>query len=193
MRFLMTSFLIFLFAWCAGLVWFVASMPDAPTPATVKTDAIVVLTGGNGRVERGFDMLAEGAAPTLFISGVGTKVTLPQMLAAHASEQTRSAIRSNGATILLGREASTTRTNAEEATVFARSHHAYSLRLVTAHYHMARSLLEFRHALPDVTLIPDPVFPDGFRRDEWWRHANTRRLMLSEYHKYLAAFFRMIL
>ena len=30
---------------------------------------------------------------------------------------------------------------------------------------MPRSILEFRAIMPDVTIIPDPVFPEEFRRD----------------------------
>jgi uncharacterized SAM-binding protein YcdF (DUF218 family) len=192
MRFILSMLLFGLFTWCAGLIWFVCTIPVTMTPPDVKADAMIVLTGGNGRVERGFEMLAEGAAPILFISGVGSKVTLPEMLAAHATPEIRQSIRNRGAMIVLGHRASTTRTNAREVAAFAKDRELHSLRLVTAHYHMTRSMLEFHHALPDVTLIADPVFPDGFRREALWDHKNTRRLLLSEYHKYFAARFRMM-
>ncbi len=190
MRFLMSIILFMLIGWSIGLAWFVGAMPSAPTSSDIKTDVTVVLTGGNGRVERGFAMLAEEASPILFISGVGSKVTLPEMLAVHANLATREAIRARGALIVLGHAASTTRTNAEEVAEFARGHEWHSVRLITAHYHMTRSLIEFRHALPGITLIADSVFPDGFRRAEWWRHQNTRRLLMTEYHKTLAALLR---
>ena len=181
-----------LVAWCAGFTLFIRSLPDTPAPASLTTDAIIVLTGGNGRVERGFAMLAEGAASALFISGVGDKVTLNELLAAHASDQTRAVIAQRNGAVMLGRDASTTRTNAEEVALFARSRSLYKLRLVTAHYHMPRSLVELGYTLPEATLIADPVFPDGFKRSEWWKHHNTRRLMLVEYHKYLVALMRML-
>ncbi|MDP6952784.1 MAG: YdcF family protein, partial [Alphaproteobacteria bacterium] len=62
-----------------------------------------------------------------------------------------------------------------------------SLRLVTAAYHMPRSLLEFHRAMPDLRLIPHPVFPDSVRLDAWWRHPGTVALLASEYAKYLLA------
>lgn len=175
-----------------GFTLFIRNLPDAPTPATVTTDAIIVLTGGNGRVERGLALLAEGAAPTVFISGVGSNVTLNELLRAHADAPSRAAIAARKGSVMLGRNALTTRTNAEEVALFARSRSLYTLRLVTAHYHMPRSLLEFGYALPEATLVADPVFPDGFKRSQWWKHHNTRRLMLVEYHKYIAALLRML-
>ena len=193
MRFLFSLTLFLLIGWSAGLLSFVYTMPAALTPPTEKADAIVVLTGGNGRVEHGFEMLAEGAAPILFISGVGGKGTLSEMLAAHASPATREAIQAKGGAIVLGHAASTTRTNAAEVAEFAKGRNLQSIRLVTAHYHMPRSLLEFRYALPEIGFIADPVFPKGFQRSEWWHHQNTRHLLLSEYHKFIVARFRPLL
>ena len=62
-----------------------------------------------------------------------------------------------------------------------------SLRLVTANYHMPRSLLQFRHALPDATIIAHPVFPDHVKQDSWWQWPGTARLIIGEYNKFLVA------
>lgn len=196
MRIILSILLTVLILWCIGLIWFVCTLPHTVTSSKIQTDAIVVLTGGEGRVERGIEMFAEGAAPFLFVSGVGNQVTLMEMLAIHALPETRIAarrmMRERGASILLGQTASSTQTNAKEVADFVREHSVNSIRLVTAHYHMARSLLEFRHALPQVELVPDPVYPTGFRHGEWWQYGHTRRLLLSEYHKYVATRFRMM-
>lgn len=189
MKFMTTLLIIGLLAWGCALAWFIGMIPNEPTAPTLKTDAIVVLTGGNARVERGFEMLADGAAPLLFISGVGKEVTLPQMIAAHATPAQREQIKAKGATIVLGYLASSTQTNAEEVAAFVRTHDVHSIRLVTAHYHMPRSRLEFRHALPGVTVVADPVFPDDFHADAWWSHDKTRRLLFSEFYKYYAVLF----
>lgn len=173
--------------WSAALVWFIQTLPSSGTPYTVTTDAIVALTGGNGRVEHGLEALAEGAAPVLLVSGVGRHVTLPQLLLAHAKPETRARIRARDGEIVLDYIASSTNSNASETAAFVTERKVTSIRLVTAGYHMRRSLLEFRAAMPNVVLVPDPVFPTEFRRDEWWRHANTRRLMFSEFHKYFGA------
>jgi len=175
--------------WSAALMWFVQSMPDQFTPPTVKTDAIIVLTGGNGRVERGLAMLAAEAAPVLLISGVGQHVTLNQMLSVHTNSAVRQQIltREPASQIVLDYVAATTQSNAQLTAAFVKERNIHSIRLITAHYHMPRSLLEFQAAMPGLIIVPDPVFPDGFRRDQWWQHENTRRLVFSEFKKYFAA------
>ena len=191
----MLSFILFatVVFWVLGLAVFVHSLPATPTPASVKTDAIIVLTGGNARVERGFEMLAQGAAPVLLISGVGKDVTLQEMLIEHADAKTRRAISDRGASIVLDHVALTTETNAREASQFVRERHYQSIRLITAHYHMPRSMAEMQAALPEVDMVADPVFPVGFRRDQWWRHKNSRDLIVSEFHKSLVVLLRPVL
>lgn len=191
----MLSLILFLIVagWGLGLALFVHSMPAKETPVSMKTDAIIVLTGGSARVERGFETLAQGAAPVLMISGVGEKVTLHEMLMAHADEATRNAIQARGASIVLDHVAMSTHTNAREVAQFVRERKFHSIRIITAHYHMPRSIAEMKAALPEVQVVPDAVFPSGFKRDQWWKHQTSRDLVLSEFHKYLAVRFRPLL
>jgi uncharacterized SAM-binding protein YcdF (DUF218 family) len=188
----MLSFILFIIlaSWGLALAVFVHSLPKQETPTTIKTDAIIVLTGGSARVERGFTTLAEGAAPILMISGVGKSVTLQEMLIAHADAATREKIRQQGSSIVLDHVAVTTQTNAREIAQFVRDRKLHSLRIITAHYHMPRSMAEIKTAVPGVEIVPDAVFPSGFQRDQWWKHQTSRSLVLSEFHKYLAVLFR---
>ena len=86
--------------------------------------------------------------------------------------------------------ATNTAENALETMVWMRAREYRSLRLVTAAYHMPRSLLEFRHAMPAVTLVPHPVFPENVKQDRWWVWPGTGSLMASEYNKFLFAWSR---
>src|SRR3546814_14874806 len=88
--------------------------------------------------------------------------------------------------ITVGRAATDTMGNAEEAAKWMRERGFHSLRLVTAHYHMPRSQRLFVHAMPEVTIVPHPVFPAAVRADSWWRWPGTTRLLPQEYVKYLA-------
>ena len=62
-----------------------------------------------------------------------------------------------------------------------------SLRLVTASYHMPRSRVEFRRAMPTARVIAHPVFQGNVHIDEWWRWPGTTALLIGEYNKYLIA------
>jgi uncharacterized SAM-binding protein YcdF (DUF218 family) len=165
-----------------GFVWFVGEMPDPPARPYARTDAIVVLTGGSGRLTEGLQLLADGRAEKLFVSGVYRGVEVDELL-----RLARDAPQELACCIVLGYEADDTRGNARETAAWMRENGYSSLRLVTAVYHMRRSLLEFRRRLPHAEIVPHPVFPETFRQEDWWAWPGTFSLLVTEYVKYLAA------
>ncbi|MGE5515593.1 MAG: YdcF family protein [Bacteroidota bacterium] len=168
--------------WFMGFLWFVATLPSRVEDVTTRTDAIVVLTGGSERLTTGIALLHDGLAGRLFISGVHRGVDVADILKAARSEHPDLA----GA-IVLGHAADDTVGNASETARWVAQEGVGSLRLVTGAYHMPRSLVEFRHALPGVAIVPHPVFPDTVKSREWWRWPGTAALLATEYSKYLAA------
>ena len=92
--------------------------------------------------------------------------------------------------IVLGYAADDTRGNAAETAAWLRQESYSSFRLVTANYHMPRSLLEFRRALPNADIVPHPVAPTNVHVEEWWRWPGTTILLVTEYNKYLVALLR---
>jgi uncharacterized SAM-binding protein YcdF (DUF218 family) len=174
-------------AWLGGFAWFAGQVPrQAATPIDpAQTDAIIVLTGGSQRVENGISLLAAGKARKLFISGVNRSTDVKALL--HASNQPAGRLT---CCIELGHAADNTRGNAAETAAWMRAEHFHSLRLVTASYHMPRSLLEFSHAMPDLRIVANPVFPKGVPRP-WWRRPHAAGLVLVEYVKYLFAWVRL--
>ncbi len=182
-RYLILIFLVIVLGWGIGFHKFASTIPDALPPATEKTDAIVVLTGGAGRVQEGLSLLESGAAAKLFVSGVYRGVDVQALL--------KVAQRSPGnleCCVVLGYAADSTKGNAEETAEWIRREGITSIRLVTASYHMPRSLLEFRQRLPaDVRVLPHAVFPEQFRQSDWWRWWGSGWLAVSEYHKFLLA------
>lgn len=174
--------------WFPGLVWYTASMPDVVEDPLTPTDVIVVLTGGSERLKVGLSLLKDGRAPLLFVSGVNPETTLDALLQEEAPLP--AGLRNR---ILLGHVAGDTVGNAIETAVWLRAHHMDSLRLVTASYHMPRSLLEFQAALPRARIIAHPVFPASVKQDSWWTYPGTAGLFISEYNKYLVARLRLML
>ena len=177
---------VFLLAilWSAGLVGFAAAVPRDIADRTGHTDAIIVPTGGYGRLLSGVDLLRAGQAERLFISGVYTGVTLSQLLGKPESMLPDCCVD-------IGYSADDTYQNAEETAAWMAEHDYHSLRLVTGSYHMPRAILEFRHAMPDVRLVANPTFPQHVKVDDWWRYRGTAGLLASEYAKYLLALIRM--
>ncbi|HEY5597828.1 MAG TPA: YdcF family protein [Kiloniellales bacterium] len=169
-------------AWLAGLVWFTAQLPTTVNDPTRATDAIVVLTGGSGRVLEGIELLAAGRARKLLISGVNPGVDMEGLL--RFSQRSPAELE---CCVTLGYQASSTFGNAIETARWMGENDLHSLRLVTAAYHMPRSLLQFRRAMPEIEIIPHPVFSEHFRQDDWWRWPGSATLIVSEYSKYLVA------
>ena len=64
---------------------------------------------------------------------------------------------------------------------------ALPLYLVTANYHMPRSLVVFRRAMPGMKIVAYPVFPPQFKSESWWRFPGTAELLATEFNKYLIA------
>ena len=173
-------------SWLGGLIWF-ATPPAADTQAAA-TDAIVVLTGGSLRLQSGIDLLREGKGRKLFVSGVNQQVDLDDLLgvSGHAPDWALCCI-------VLGHEADDTFGNAHETAQWIRRQGFRSLRLVTAWYHMPRSLLEFDRAMPEIDIVAHPVFPDQVKQERWWAWRGTAMLLVNEYVKYLGALARPLI
>jgi uncharacterized SAM-binding protein YcdF (DUF218 family) len=129
----------------------------------VKTDAIVVLTGGPNRIETGLDLLRDGAAQKLFVSGVDPRVTADKLIAAWGGD--KNAV---SCCVTLGHQAQNTAQNATEARDWAEKENVRSVRLVTAAWHIPRAWLEFHETLPGVKIVSHPVAASDAEIVEPW-------------------------
>lgn len=166
------------FLWGAGLTAFTISVYSIkPLKPSMPTDAIIVLTGGNYRVETGLTLWKENLAEQLFVTGVYKSVTRSDLLA-----ERKDASAMPLCCFTLGYEATTTKGNAKEAKVWIEENDIKSIRLVTSTYHMQRALMEFNDQLDDdIAIYPHPVeIPDYTPESRMFWY-----LALLEYHKIL--------
>ena len=168
--------------WIGGLVWFAQQIPESVADATTVTDAIAVLTGAGGRLATGIELLADKRAKKLFVSGVYRGVDVATLL-----EISKRNPEDLACCIEIGHSADNTLGNAQETAAWIARQGYKSLRIVTSNYHMARSLLEFRQAMPDIRLIAHPVFHDSVKMERWWAWPGTAGLIFREYNKFLLA------
>lgn len=161
-------FAVTLLAWMLGFAWFAIFLPQ-PLDGR-PTDAIVVLTGGAGRIDRGLALLQEGAAKRMLISGVDRSVRPSELAAQYDAPE-----RLFSCCITLGREAIDTRSNAIETAHWLERRHFKTVRLITTDWHMRRAALELRQAVPGrLTIIYDAV-----------PSRPSLTMLLREYNKYL--------
>ncbi len=160
---------LFAMAWALGFVWFAVALPSPA--AFSRTDAIVVPTGGAGRIPRGLDVLRRGGAPRMLVSGVYEDVTRREFAVEYGVPN-----RLMECCISLDFAALDTRGNARETAAWVKREGVGSLRLVTSDWHMRRAIGELRTSLPDdVEILPDAV-----------RTEPSFGTLFLEYHKLLA-------
>jgi uncharacterized SAM-binding protein YcdF (DUF218 family) len=157
-----------LILWLVGFVVFVGLLPRPDDQG--RTDGVIVLTGGPGRIERGLAMLEQGKARRMLVSGVDLLVR-PQEFAV----QYKVPPRLFACCVELGQDAVDTRSNGAESADWVKRNRVRSVRLVTTDWHMRRARLELDQALPPGIVI----------RADAVRSEPNLTVLLKEYHKYL--------
>jgi uncharacterized SAM-binding protein YcdF (DUF218 family) len=165
-----------------GFVLFASVVTRFPSDSNPHADGIVVLTGEGMRIAEGARLLDEGRAQRMLISGVFRKTGKKALLEISGLPEDKF-----DCCVDVGYAALDTVGNASETRAWAATHGYGSLIVVTASYHMPRSLAELSLALPATDLIPHPVIPNNFPPSRWWLHASVTRTLVSEYFKFLPA------
>ncbi|HEY8963842.1 MAG TPA: YdcF family protein [Alphaproteobacteria bacterium] len=165
---LMSLLMVGALLWVAFTLYVTQSTPDARGEVT---NAVVVLTGGAGRTAAGFQIIAEGRAEKLLITGVGNQTSLRDLLAGNITKEDIKAAVLKHCCVTLGYAAETTQDNAAETLEWMAKNNVpmnATIRLVTSDYHMPRALLQFRRALPEATIYPWPVKSNYEDRAFWY-------------------------
>ena len=177
---ILSAVIVLFVLWTLGLFRFAALVNRQPNDTTTVTQALIVLTGGTERVAAAVDLLKQEKAEKLLISGVNKKVDW--VLLAQTINELPEQLNDK---ITLGHVACNTRQNALESKEWLERNGFRTVRLVTASYHMPRSLSEFENVMPEITIIPHPIFPQTVKHNEWWKWPGTFTLIMSEYMKSL--------
>jgi uncharacterized SAM-binding protein YcdF (DUF218 family) len=143
----------------------------------IKTDAIVVLTGGRGRVEEGLRLYREGKGRWLLFIGVDPAVHKEDLLREDKGLQHTEGI-------ILEKVSRNTLENAIYGRDLILQRDIRSIRLITSRYHMKRATLLFRNLLPKyVAIYPHPVDTKNLK-EKWWNDQGSFRLLFTEFYKY---------
>jgi uncharacterized SAM-binding protein YcdF (DUF218 family) len=156
-----------LLAWALGFVWFALLLPQPA--ALARTDAVVVLTGGPNRIDRGLEILRSKSARKMLISGVDRDVRPPELAAQYAGSA-----KYFDCCIDLGFASVDTRSNALETARWAARNNVKTLRLVTHDWHMRRARFELDRALPDSIVVTNDAVSTQ----------PSLRALFKEYNKY---------
>jgi uncharacterized SAM-binding protein YcdF (DUF218 family) len=117
----------------------------------VKADALVVLGGGDGRVERADELYREGAAPSVVVTGYGD-------CESNIKQLERLGVPSDA--ITPEPAALTTLQNATLSVPLLRAMRVHRVIIVTSWYHSRRALACFEHVAPDLKFYSRPSYLD---------------------------------
>lgn len=144
-------------------------------------DAIVVLTGGAGRVEEGLRLFREGRGEYLILSGVEETSTLDTIFPGRDLKTSVDTSR-----IVLDIESRRTLDNALNVKRIVDNKGFKSLILVTSNYHMKRAFTIFsKNMNREVKLYRNPVRGPNFKDGDWLRDPISLKLVTSEFFKYI--------
>lgn len=161
------SALLLLYA--LGFVLFAMTLGGPADPAA-KTDAGIVLTGGDGRIERGVAVLKAGKVKRLLVAGADPLVAKKDI-----ARLVPGSARWIRCCVDLGSESVDTRSNAAEAERWLEARGYRSYRLITSDWHMRRARFEFEREIGDKrAMVVDAV-----------RSEPRLMTIFKEYNKYL--------
>lgn len=164
--------LLVLVSWAIGFMWFAVSLPQPLADKT--TDAVIVPTGGAGRIAHGLEILEARQARLMLVTGVD-----PDVKPAEFAAEFDVSMQQMQCCVVLGYIAEDTRGNAQETAAWVATNKIKSLRLVTSDWHMRRAAGELRSKLPtNIAVVEDAV-----------QTQPTLFTLFLEYNKLIASWF----
>lgn len=139
-----------------GFILFYHTVPQQSSSLIDQEfDAIIVLTGGKSRIHLANEIFKLHHEKYFFISGTNPKTTIQQIITHYNIPE------SQQHNLIISSLSTSTAGNAIESKLLLQSIKATKVLLVTANYHMPRSLWHFQQHLPDIEFFPHPSFSDN--------------------------------
>jgi uncharacterized SAM-binding protein YcdF (DUF218 family) len=193
--------IILLLLWLGGLGWFIAQVPVSGDLSVDDAETVIILTGGSMRVQEGMAVFAAKQSKKVLISGIGTGVTMQDILSmaegdvaffaaeddfvdSHQHDDVVHDEQENMVQMVLGSMATSTFTNAYESKIFMDLNHFTSATIVTSNYHVPRTKMIFRHVMPKYKFDYHPVYSWGLLNADGLDY-KAFRVIMREYNKYL--------
>ena len=162
---------------------FILTLPKGNITVVQPIDGLVVATGGQARIQKGLELLAEGKANKMLISGVGEGIT-KDLLRDSLSLLEQQAFFFD-CCVELEFTASDTNGNAKATFYWMQKHNLKDILLVSANYHLPRAEIIFKRYLPENSVYFQAVNPPDLKLSHWYLNWQTSKLLIREYLKFL--------
>ena len=150
-------------------MWNFLIVNEEPKPA----DVIIVLSGGEDRVEHGVALYQQDYADKILFTGVGSRSMYRQALSLGITEDD----------ILLEERSRTTFENAKYSIEIMRAQGFQSAIIVTSPTHTRRASIIFTQFFEGVDLTICSVPYDSSIAGKWWKDRSTATAVITEYLK----------
>ena len=180
MRLLVIYFLLFfLLVICTFFITFTGKIKYKDIDFNDDSDGIAVLTGGQGRIKLGLDLLNKNKKLQLIISGVDKKVSRASIIPDNLE---------NINSITLDKEAESTFQNALVIKNWIQKHKLQKVTIITSYYHMPRSMLLMELLSSHINFYPYPVEKKIYKKLSFKKTLIYYFFLIEEYIKYLMSY-----
>jgi uncharacterized SAM-binding protein YcdF (DUF218 family) len=181
MFFILSSFInVVVLLYTLGFFVFMQTLPTDRTLPAASADAIVVLTGRQGRIDEGLRLFQEGHARFFYVSGVHPDVKKTELI-----ERGKIPAAKMACCVIFDSVARNTVQNAEQTAAWVRNQKINHLILVTDDLHLPRAMILFKKALPDRIITPHPLLIEPLFQEGRWKDPNAWWGPIKEYTKFL--------
>lgn len=157
----------------------------ALTAPPKQADVIIVLSGGQGRIEKGMELYKAGYAPYILLSNATESTS-------RAGDMVQTALHLGipGHVILVENAAESTYQNAEFTLPIMKKHRFQSAIVVSSEFHMRRVKLLFDRVYHKSKLELTYVGSfSGYNASRWWSDRSSRETTFNEYVKMVGNMF----
>ncbi len=182
----LVKFLIVLSAlWILGLIAYYKQIPEAQldTITHKDVDAYIILTGGKYRIEEGIKLFAASDSKLLLISGMESDAAIENI----KSKIKQDKIDLRDKTIIYGKIADSTISNALESDLFINLHKVKSCVVITSNYHIPRVKYVFSELVHGAECCYHPIFSNKFIKSGDFTTIQSFMLIIKEYNKFLGS------
>ena len=176
LRFLIFILVFLVAVFFFGFIDFYKKIKNYKTYDKLNIQAIAVLTGGKGRIDKGLNLFKKIPNSFLLISGVDKNIKSNEIIPEELLKNKK---------VFIDRKSQTTLDNAEQIIKWAKNNNIANVSIITSDYHMPRSMLILLKKSKNINFYANPVKSDLQEIENIFNNFGLLVFLSEEYLKFL--------